>query len=133
MPKFRKKPIVVEAEQWFPGKDIKGLYFLSQDSEGRKTGAQISTLEGEMGVSEGDWIITGVNGDKYPCKPDIFEKTYEPARGAPTDIGIRIEEDPPEKSNGIRFMTIVRLTNSASARTSPGTNPTLISCSGAFR
>lgn len=40
--------------------------------------ATIRTLEGVMEVSPGDWIITGVNGEKYPCKPDIFEKTYEP-------------------------------------------------------
>ena len=39
---------------------------------------EIETLEGIMYASPGDWIITGVNGEKYPCKPDIFEKTYEP-------------------------------------------------------
>lgn len=38
----------------------------------------IETLEGSMKANTGDWIITGVNGEKYPCKPDIFEKTYEP-------------------------------------------------------
>jgi hypothetical protein len=38
----------------------------------------ISTLEGDMKANPGDWIITGVNGEVYPCKPDIFEKTYEP-------------------------------------------------------
>jgi hypothetical protein len=38
----------------------------------------IKTLEGELHVSIGDWIIRGVNGELYPCKPDIFEKTYEP-------------------------------------------------------
>jgi hypothetical protein len=40
---------------------------------------EVSTLEGKMLVSLGDWIIRGVNGELYPCKPDIFEKTYEPA------------------------------------------------------
>ena len=39
----------------------------------------IHTLEGDMRASVGDYIITGVNGEQYPCKPDIFEKTYEPA------------------------------------------------------
>ena len=56
--KYRKKPIVIEAE--------KALYELD-----------IKTLEGVMHANKGDWIITGVNGEKYPCKPDIFEKTYE--------------------------------------------------------
>jgi len=57
--KFRKKPVIVEAYQ--------------TDKE-----AQIETLEGTMTASPGDWIITGVNGEQYPCKPDVFEKTYEP-------------------------------------------------------
>lgn len=57
MQKFIKKPIVVEAYQ--------------TDCE-----VQIETLEGLMTASTGDWIIIGVNGEKYPCKPDIFEKTY---------------------------------------------------------
>lgn len=39
----------------------------------------VETLEGDMEVSEGDWIITGVKGEHYPCKPDIFAATYEPA------------------------------------------------------
>lgn len=59
MPKFRKKPIVVEAVQ------------LTEE-------VQIETLEGVMTGRPGDWLITGVNGEKYPCKPDIFEATYEP-------------------------------------------------------
>ncbi|HRD42181.1 MAG TPA: hypothetical protein PLN30_00445 [Ferruginibacter sp.] len=41
----------------------------------------IPTLEGDMKASFGDWIIRGVNGEHYPCKPDIFDKTYEPADG----------------------------------------------------
>lgn len=56
--KFRKKPVVVEA-------------YKTEKKE------VIHTLEGDMIASPGDWIITGVNGEKYPCKPDIFEKTYE--------------------------------------------------------
>lgn len=42
-----------------------------------RTGHFISTLEGPLQVSEGDWIITGVKGERYPCKPDIFEMTYD--------------------------------------------------------
>lgn len=56
--KFRKKPVIVEAYQ--------------TDKE-----FDIETLEGRMHASVGDYIITGVNGEQYPCKPDIFEKTYE--------------------------------------------------------
>lgn len=56
--KVRKKPVIVEAYQ--TDKEI-----------------IISTLEGDMKASKGDWIITGVNGEQYPCKPDIFMKTYE--------------------------------------------------------
>lgn len=73
MDKFRKKPIVIEAEQWFPGKEIDGVYQCPYQPQLFR----IETLEGELFVSPGDWIITGVNGEKYPCKPDIFEKTYE--------------------------------------------------------
>ena len=72
MPKFRKKPIVIEAEQYF--------YDQSPWPKGviaRGLGAFINTLEGPLNVSEGDWIIKGVQGEFYPCKPDIFEATYE--------------------------------------------------------
>ncbi|HBD87424.1 hypothetical protein [Anaerotignum faecicola] len=57
--RFRKKPVIIEAYQ-------------------TEVEMVISTLEGDMIASPGDWIITGVNGEQYPCKPDIFEKTYEP-------------------------------------------------------
>ena len=57
--RFRKKPVIIEAYQ-------------------TEVEMVISTLEGDMRASPGDWIITGVNGEQYPCKPDIFEKTYEP-------------------------------------------------------
>lgn len=75
MAKFRKKPIVIEAVQWFPTeKNLDSPDILYTDGE---TYARIETLEGEMTVSPGDWIITGIKGEKYPCKPDIFEQTYE--------------------------------------------------------
>ena len=76
--KYRKKPLIVEAEQWFPKKKIEGVYTKISDKlclEFDK--AYIYTLEGEMHVSPGDYIITGILGEKYPCKPDIFEMTYE--------------------------------------------------------
>lgn len=56
--KYRKKPVIIQAYQ--------------TDKE-----MIIDTLEGQMHASVGDFIITGVNGEQYPCKPDIFEKTYE--------------------------------------------------------
>lgn len=58
MAKYRKKHVVVEAYKTYIEMDIE-------------------TLEGVMHANVGDYIITGVNGEKYPCKPDIFEKTYE--------------------------------------------------------
>ncbi|KKK52446.1 hypothetical protein LCGC14_3104850 [marine sediment metagenome] len=80
MPKFRKKPIVIEAEQykrvgcgtvsWTVPPGIVARWF--------RRGQWLKTLEGWMRVSEGDWIITGIKGERYPCKPDIFEATYEP-------------------------------------------------------
>lgn len=92
MPKYRKKPVIIEAEQWHPPKD--GGYLSTdvvQPYQGDKGNANIcegcgqlfgfhgwiATLEGHHIVCPGDWIITGVKGEKYPCKPDIFEQTYE--------------------------------------------------------
>ena len=70
MMKYKKRPIIVEATQWFKDGDHNAVFC--------KNGkAVIKTLEGDMRVSPGDWIITGVQGENYPCKPDIFEKTYE--------------------------------------------------------
>jgi len=76
---YRKKPVVIEAVQFtlrsfdeceeFVGGDF------GKDKEGNTV---IATLEGAMRVSLNDWIIRGVKGEFYPCKPDIFEATYEP-------------------------------------------------------
>jgi hypothetical protein len=75
--KFRKKPVVIEAFQLT--KDF--LMETCTDSKGLKMNGDgtisIPTLEGEMLANIGDWIITGVKGERYPCKPDIFEATYE--------------------------------------------------------
>jgi len=79
--KFRKKPVVIDATQWYPGVEIEGVnYPVSTVGMGHSAFedvATIRTLEGVMIVSPGDWVITGVNGEKYPCKPDIFDKTYD--------------------------------------------------------
>ena len=99
--KFRKKPVVIEAVrlEWHTWNEMceflgvgklsdgkpEGCY-LGEDGQPRqghettdKMGILIPTLEGLMIGSQGDWIIKGVKGEFYPCKPDIFEATYEPA------------------------------------------------------
>lgn len=80
--KYRKKPVVIEARclgeepyattgKWCNGQPI---------VDGRKiVGIAIETLEGTMRAEVGDYIIKGVKGEFYPCKPDIFAATYEPA------------------------------------------------------
>jgi hypothetical protein len=77
MAQYRKKPIVIEATQWFKLGDHP-LVYTKRDSASDLWG-YISTLEGEHIVTPGDWIITGVKGERYPCKPDIFEMSYEAA------------------------------------------------------
>lgn len=83
--KYRKKPIVIEAEQWRPDclaqpkpyqEDALGVIW-QYDPNGKVFQGHIETLEGGHTVSIGDWIITGIKGEKYPCKPDIFKATYE--------------------------------------------------------
>lgn len=100
MPFFRKKPVIIEAVRWDGTKSCfvsVVLPFLADGHEDfshlpqapddphihRGIGVSggsvyIPTLEGTMSAAPGDWIIKGVNGEFYPCKPDIFEKTYEP-------------------------------------------------------
>lgn len=103
MPMFQKKPVVIEAMQ-FAGttaeihvvyqwveKNTQGSYDTNDPSgEVPASGVSIdaatgfmviATLEGEMQAKLGDWIIRGVQGEFYPCKPDIFEATYEPVGG----------------------------------------------------
>ena len=103
MPKFKKKPVVISAVQFTKEmaegleKLPDGVIFCSRSTDGLGRFPsycddgkylvnfetchkhEINTLEGRMRVQIGDWVITGVNGEHYPCKPDIFEKTYEPA------------------------------------------------------
>lgn len=76
MVKFRKKPVVIEATQWFKDGDHPRVK-LRKGSTATNFSAYIPTLEGPMTVTPGDWIIKGVKGEYYPCKPDIFEATYE--------------------------------------------------------
>jgi hypothetical protein len=101
MAKFRKKPIVIEAFQLTPETRTSNANWpnwmneawnKNHDEEGslrcmdypHSTGndeLEILTLEGVLHVSFGDWIIRGVKGELYPCKPDIFAATYEPIEG----------------------------------------------------
>lgn len=121
MKKYRKKPVVIEAVQWFkngdhpednchmvepdPKSSTTFTPFMSEggivrryrrpDDSGDRPCFQcenamhvhgwIETLEGGHNVCPGDWIITGVKGEFYPCKPDIFEATYEPVESPPAD------------------------------------------------
>ncbi len=87
--KYRKKPVVVDAIEW-DGKNFNEISYFTNDWHGNKLAHEdaeesalksgklfIHTLEGVMTASKGDFIIKGVSGEFYPCKPDIFEKTYE--------------------------------------------------------
>jgi hypothetical protein len=81
MPKFRKKPVVIEAERFTEANKDRAFNFItcncSADFENGEPILRIQTLEGVMTVRLGDWIIKGVSGEFYPCKPDIFNATYE--------------------------------------------------------
>ena len=84
--KFRKKPVVVEAVQWFKDGDHSEVMPIPEkykDFVPAIEGATgyIDTLEGGHFVTAGDWIIKGVKGEFYLCKSDIFELTYESAEG----------------------------------------------------
>ena len=111
--KFRKKPVVIEAEQWFkvsydreaghgitpedmpiyhlnvgyyrrPEEDFAGDKLCAHCEQPLHIHGFIDTLEGGHIVCPGDWIITGIKGEQYPCKPDIFYQTYEPAYDTPS-------------------------------------------------
>lgn len=82
--KYRKKPVVIEAFCWTGGPDqtedpIWAIEAVERGEITFEPGAiLIDTLEGVMRGAVGDWIIKGVKGEIYPCKPDIFTATYEP-------------------------------------------------------
>ena len=96
--KFRKKPVVVEAMQW--DGSSKSIHEIADWAGYDETSfairlpivdiyeiltgvisVRIRTLEGNMSTAPGDWIIKGIKGELYPCKPDIFEATYEQVGG----------------------------------------------------
>ena len=77
--KYRKKPVVIEAVQFTGHNDAECIAFcpIAVDPDEKFPSLVIPTLEGEMVVSRYDYIIKGVKGEFYPCKPDIFEATYD--------------------------------------------------------
>lgn len=75
--KYRKKPVVVEAIQYTDNNLLDIVKFCGEGNTIFDYYLYIVTLEGNMRVSKGDYIIKGVHGEFYPCKPDIFEETYE--------------------------------------------------------
>ena len=84
--RFRKKPIVIEAEQVPRVEEDRIVQYwpeLGCVFRRWRRGIWIETLEGWMRVTPGDWIITGVKGERYPCKPDIFEMTYNSVHETP--------------------------------------------------
>ena len=87
MAKFRKKPVVIEAEQFFADQPLpfrnQGVVQFGSDAPELHNRFFVQTLEGPLAISEGDWIIKGVKGEFYPCKPDIFAATYEPVEPHP--------------------------------------------------
>jgi len=78
MLKFRKKPVVIEAMQW-NGQNQREIETWAENvfAPDLNDKLAIFTLEGKIYANIGDWIIKGVKGEFYPCKPDIFEATYE--------------------------------------------------------
>lgn len=82
MAKYRKKPVIIDADPYQPG--MEDGFDIEHPEEQQRADRKpyINTLEGKMYISPGDYIITGVKGERYPCKPDIFEATYEKVKEA---------------------------------------------------
>ena len=95
---YRKKPVVVEAVQWTGENHAEMCEFIDPEVFEiiPRVGLVIHTLEGDHHASPGDYIIKGVNGEFYPCKPDIFAKTYESATLTPPNEWVSVEERLPE-------------------------------------
>lgn len=77
MPKYRKKPVVIDALQWTGENREEMIEFVNNEAVVGIGWIAIPTLEGVMKATVGDYIIRGVHGELYSCKPDIFAKTYE--------------------------------------------------------
>ena len=81
MPFFTKKPVTIEAVQWIGSNPSEILEFCQGSASYDRDYSEMTiyTLEGKHIAGLGDWIIRGVRGEHYPCKPDIFAATYDPA------------------------------------------------------
>ena len=79
--KYRKKPVVIEAVRWYPGIAVDGVEEFETGDAITEVMGRIKTLEDRPDsfhyLTPGDWVIVGVKGERYGCKPDIFEATYE--------------------------------------------------------
>ncbi len=75
--KYRKKPVVIEAVEWTGDNYKECSDFIGDNFNNTLNYPNIKTLEGDMRVSKGDYIIKGIKGEFYPCKPDIFKQTYD--------------------------------------------------------
>lgn len=100
---YRKKPVVVEAVQWTGENHAEMCEFIDPEVFEiiPRVGLVIHTLEGDHHASPGDYIIKGVNGEFYPCKPDIFAKTYESATLTPPNEWVSVEERLPEEKQRV--------------------------------
>lgn len=99
--KFVKKPVVVDAVQWWPPgwpghEPVPGVERGPRNDQPWG----VMTLEGFMVASPGDWIITVVKGERYPCKPDIFQATYTPADVKPAGSEFKALAVTPERDDG---------------------------------
>lgn len=123
---YRKKPVIIEAFQMTPERRssnaewpdwmhrawnlhpaASGSLHPTVPGDGLGT-LSITTLEGEMLVSWGDWIICGVKGELYPCKPDIFEATYEPVEAEEAMAGPAVGNDQPKQALR-RYKALLRI------------------------
>lgn len=95
---YRKKPVVIEAVQWTGENHAEMCEFIDPEVFEiiPRVGLVIHTLEGDHHASPGDYIIKGVNGEFYPCKPDIFAKTYESATLTPPNepLTVLVNDEP---------------------------------------
>lgn len=95
---YRKKPVTVEAVQWTGENHAEMCEFIDPEVFEiiPHVGLVIHTLEGDHHASPGDYIIKGVNGEFYPCKPDIFAKTHESATLTPPNEWVSVEDAAPD-------------------------------------
>lgn len=100
---YRKKPVVIEAVQWTGENHAEMCEFIDPEVFEiiPRVGLVIHTLEGDHHASPGDYIIKGVNGEFYPCKPDIFTKTYESATLTPPNEWVSVEDRLPASGQNV--------------------------------